>query len=506
MIKAIRNVTCGCLLFVVLFFLSACSSDASKERVAIKLTSAAEVSLGAIGGEFEVCYTLGGETDYKNVNCSSSEDWILVVRQELGVLTLAAEANTTGNDRMAAVMLSYADSRVSVVVQQSGKPDATVITIVSDTEYQLGRAGQPLTIVYTVENKLSEDQLYATANVDWIYGFSMKNEGELQLGIASNLTGSDRCGKVTIGCSDATATLMVYQAGDGAFVFEAQRLHGYYYGDQYSPGTGNYWFVLSDRGFDVDGRSYPVATYYRIDAYAPMPEQSASQYRIPVGRYSFDASNSLEPWTFSANYSGFWQTDAQGGRAQILPIEAGELLVEEGKMTLTLTIQGEEHTVTYAGTCLLEDLSAPGYVYSTLEDDYQADLSDHHMICKCYGDYYDYGYMNWMFVIQPNNGQGDCFQFDIITDKKQASDGFCGIYTSSDYLAVNSFIPGWTDGVQMLCSWFFTVDQSELAPFRGGEMSVTDNGDGTVTVEIEVFDDAHNKITGTWTGVPEQVI
>ena len=122
MIKAIRNVTCGCLLFVVLFFLSACSSDASKERVAIKLTSAAEVSLGAIGGEFEVCYTLGGETDYKNVNCSSSEDWILVVRQELGVLTLAAEANTTGNDRMAAVMLSYADSRVSVVVQQSGKP------------------------------------------------------------------------------------------------------------------------------------------------------------------------------------------------------------------------------------------------------------------------------------------------------------------------------------------------------------------------------------------------
>ena len=57
---------------------------------------------------------------------------------------------------------------------------------------------------------------------------------------------------------------------------------------------------------------------------------------------------------------------------------------------------------------------------------------------------------------------------------------------------------------QLLCSWYFTVDQNELAPFRKGNMSVKDNGDGTVTVEIEGYDDLRNKITGTWTGVPQE--
>ena len=42
--------------------------------------------------------------------------------------------------------------------------------------------------------------------------------------------------------------------------------------------------------------------------------------------------------------------------------------------------------------------------------------------------------------------------------------------------------------------------------FRGGNVSVVDNGDGTMTVEIDVTDDRRNRITGTWTGVPEQFV
>jgi hypothetical protein len=108
-----------------------------------------------------------------------------------------------------------------------------------------------------------------------------------------------------------------------------------------------------------------------------------------------------------------------------------------------------------------------------------------------------------MFKLQPKNGIGDCFQFDIITGYKDAESGFIGDYHSSDYLAQWSFIPGWTNQIEMLCSWYFTSDQSQLAPLRGGDMSVIDNGDGSVTVTIDVTDDRRNRITGSWTGVPQ---
>jgi hypothetical protein len=166
-------------------------------------------------------------------------------------------------------------------------------------------------------------------------------------------------------------------------------------------------------------------------------------------------------------------------------------------------VNGESHHVVFVGDTTLVDNQSSVTIYSTLDGDYDADLSNHYMVYECYGDYYDFGYTNWMFVLAPENGYGDCFQFDIITGYQDIESGFTGDYISSDFLAMNSFIPGWTDGVNMQCSWFFTANQSEVAPLRGGEMSVKENPDGTVTVDINVKDDLRNTITGHWTGVPQ---
>ena len=39
-----------------------------------------------------------------------------------------------------------------------------------------------------------------------------------------------------------------------------------------------------------------------------------------------------------------------------------------------------------------------------------------------------------------------------------------------------------------------------MAPLRGGNMEVIDNGDGTFTVNANTYDDLGNNITATWTG------
>ena len=489
------------LLSCPLFFW-ACEPEKTEETLSVELTSAQELKVDMDGGEFQVDYRLEGGSDHSRVTATVSASWLQVTRQEAGHVFGVVDKNTTGKDRMGAVVLSCGTTKASVVVAQSGSPKQPQLTVTTPKTLNLDRNPQTVKVEYTLINENGLDYLYARTDADWVYGFDVDVAGVVVMSIASNITGVSRSAEVTIGYGPASDVVMLTQQGDGEIRMQAQKLHGYYYGEQYSPGNGNYWFILSDRGFTPEGHSYPMATYYRIDAYGPVPDHVPSRVPIPEGHYTFDAENSMDSWTFTAEFSGYWVTDADNKRGEIQQIDAGELRVEEDRITLTLTIGSEEHTVTYEGRPDLEDASDQVNVYSTLEDDYQADLSHHHMIYECYGDYYDYGYTNWMFIIQPDDQQGDCFQFDIITSYTDEASGFLGDYVSSDYLAVNSFIPGWTDGHRMLCSWFFTYDQSELAPFRDGKMSVKDNGDGTITVDIDVYDDRRNRITGTWTGVP----
>jgi hypothetical protein len=321
--------------------------------------------------------------------------------------------------------------------------------------------------------------------------------------VATNTSGKTRETTVTVGYGSASFDVKVSQMGDGEINFNAPILWGDYYGDALTPGAANYWFFLTDRGFDQDDKSYANATYYRIDAYGPV-STDIDTIKIPNGVYNYDPENSCAAWTFTAEYSGFWVTDENARRQEITPFEEGTLTVKDNEITLTVKVNGETHTVVYNGNTTIRDERGEVKVYSTLTEDYATDLSDHYLLYDCYGDYYDYGAYNWMLLIAPYSGAGDCIQFDFITGYNDEESGFFGDYVSSDYLAKWSFIPGWSNQQQLNCSWYFTADQSKVAPFRGGDMSIKDNGDGTITVEFEVLDDRRNTITGSWTGVGER--
>ena len=483
---------------VGLLFFVACEGEQSADGSNLKITSPTEVSVGKYATEFVISYTADAKAEV-----ALSSEWLRVRNHEGGTITVQVEDNETGGTRMAAVTLAVGAERATVVVNQLGVAEEATITITSGDSIDVKRTGCKVTIEYTLEGKNPEDYVYVKSDADWIYSMNTNTEGEIELGVATNTTGKARETVVTIGYGTATASATLRQAGDGEIVFDAPIIYGEYLGDALTPGVGNYWFFFTDRGFDDEGKSLPNTTYYRIDAYGPV-STDVDYIKIPKGTYKYDTENTYAEWTFTAEYSGFWVTDKDARRDKINPFEEGTLVVEDGKMTLTVKVDGETHTAVYEGNATLTDSRGEVTVYSTLEGDYEADLSDHSMIYACEGDYYDFGYYNWMFIISPNSGEGDCFQLDIITGYSDKESGFCGEYIASDYLAKWSFIPGWTNMSQLLCSWYFTVDQNELAPFRKGTVSVKDNGDGTVTVDIEAYDDLRNKITGTWTGVPEE--
>ena len=469
----------------------------------IEITSESVVEIGRYNGEFTINYEIKGVTDVE-ANVSLTSDWLRVANHKSGTIKVAYESNETGGTRQAAVMLSYDGSTATVVVSQSSEAATPIITLVGEDTISIDRSGQKVEIKYTIENSNPVDYVFAKTSADWIYSIECKS-GKANLGIATNTSGKERETTVTVGYGSASFDVTIKQAGTGDINFKAPILWGDYYGDALTPGAANYWFFLSDRGFDTEDKSYPNATYYRIDAYGPLATGSGV-VAIPDGTYTYDPNNTYAQWTFTAEWSGYWVTDANAHRDEIIKFEEATLVVEGEKITLNAKINGEQHTVVYEGENALLDCQSSVKVLTTLDGDYEADLSDHRMVYECYGDYYDFGAFNWMFVIMPNDGSGDSMQLDVITGHNDRESGFAGDYVASDVLKQWSFIPGWTDGYNMQCSWFFNNSEGEQAPFRGGNVSVVDNGDGTMTVDIDVTDDRRNKITGTWTGVPEAFV
>ena len=480
---------------------ASCENSEINGKEAIKITSSTSVEVGLYAGEFDITYEILGVAD-ESANVTLTSSWLRIAEHKPGTIKVMHEKNTSGGSRQAAVMLSYNGSTATVVVSQSSEATTPILTLVGEDEINLERAGTKVNIEYTLENENAEDYIFAKTSADWVYSIDCSKSGKVTLGVATNMSGKERETKVTVGYGTASFDIMIKQSGSGDINFNAPILWGDYYGDALTPGAANYWFFLSDRGFDIEGTSLPNTTYYRIDAYGPLASTTGI-VPIPDGTYTYDPDNTYAQWTFTAEWSGFWVTDSNAHRDEISKFEKGSTLVVEGKkITLNAVVNGEVHHVTYEGDNALLDSQHDVTVLTTLEGDYDTDLSDHRMIYECYGDYYDYGAFNWMFVLMPNSGSGDCFQFDIITGHNDKESGFVGEYFASDVLAQWSFIPGWTDQVNLQCSWFFTADNSEIAPLRGGSMEVVDNGDGTVTVNIDVTDDRRNRITGSWTGTP----
>ena len=283
--------------------------------------------------------------------------------------------------------------------------------------------------------------------------------------------------------------------------------YAYYYGDQYTPGTAdNFYLFLSDVGVDADGWELPNGTYYRFDLYSELVNKEEG-LAIPYGTYTLD-SGTMDPYTISMGYSAYYVMDDAGWDYAVsgAPI-AGTVVVDETGVTAHIMVNGGWHTVTYEGGITIVDAASGGEgggegdgPYSTLWEDTQCNFDDHTLYYAYYSDYYEVGYMNWTFAVMPNDGEGDFVQFDVLAGADSTTN-FFGEYAINDSYEAYTSYPGYIDwDGYMVGAWYYTDDGYTMAPFVDGTMSVVDNGDGTVTVEFDVYDDCDNNITGSWTG------
>lgn len=130
----------------------------------------------------------------------------------------------------------------------------------------------------------------------------------------------------------------------------ATSLEGYYYGTEYSS-TYNMGIYLSDLGYDEEGYAVAGGKYYELDIYTDVEPAIVDGYVvIPNGTYTFDATDSTAAWTIGNEYSNYFVVNSAGTAYEAeAKYDDAELVVTDEGMTLTATIQGSEHIVTYAG-------------------------------------------------------------------------------------------------------------------------------------------------------------
>lgn len=366
-----------------------------------------------------------------------------------------------------------------------------VLTLTSEATLNFGAEGGEGVIAYTLENEVEGTEVTATCNADWVTNITVAEN--IKFNVAVN-EGPARDTKVKVAYGAKNFEVAVKQAAaqeqptpDDTVRWESPALFGEYLGDQYSPGVGNYYIVLSDNGFTADGYLQPNSTYYIVDSFAAMYDGDEDWVTIPAGEYTFDASNSCAEGTFTAEYSQY----AKSNDTEIIANEgytAGKMTVTENGITLEVTLtNGEKHVVTYEGQPVLPN-RAPKPA---------TDLEVTLDVCYAiyYGDQYTPGTAdNFYFFISNKGldadgyeqGGGVYYRFDIYTEIIDTTNGVTMPYGTYTWDSTSANTPGTI--AEYYCKYYeLSADGSAYVDQQypiGGSVTVDENG-VKATMEFE---------------------
>ena len=232
----------------------------------------------------------------------------------------------------------------------------------------------------------------------------------------------------------------------------------------------NYFFTLSDKPFTAEGGVDPTANAYAVDLYvAAYDGEWQENMTLPVGEYTLDTENSYA----AGKFTGYLVLGAE----DFAYSEAGKLVVTENGLTLTVTIDGVEHTVTYEGAMTLANGSEKPMDTTVIE------LS--HTMLYYYGDYYTPGEADNFIIILGDKGltedgweyeDGHYYKFDTFTERIDKTNGISvpyGTYTVTNFAEGNTAQAG---DINAQSSFYYSGDWEVQETITEGTLTVSENG------------------------------
>lgn len=228
-------------------------------------------------------------------------------------------------------------------------------------------------ITYTLENPVPGLNVEATTAASWIIWVDSTKAGIVTFQVTENPSKENRTGaiKVTYGEKSFTVTINQRAYEEGADItVEMPNVCGIYYGNR-DGGDYNYYIALTDGemnltssedDYDVYDFNTPNATYYFVDVFSKRADDGSLQ--VPNGTYTLDTANTGRGDQFMDGFSLYRLNNDYGRVAEDWNYADGELVVEDGKMTLTVQLYDpinemvlDTHHVTFSGTYTLVDNS-----------------------------------------------------------------------------------------------------------------------------------------------------
>ena len=169
------------------------------------------IEMPAEGGNAEIEYVIDTEVEGAKLTASSATEWIKDIEVN-DTVTFIVEANTTIEDRLGSITLSYDKTTVVVAVDQLGREvnSNAVLTVTSDRTLNFGANGGEGTITYTLTGANEGDKPIVTTNDEWIKDIVVESD-KVDFFVEANNTTSIRRGSIVLNYGTYTFTTQIKQ-------------------------------------------------------------------------------------------------------------------------------------------------------------------------------------------------------------------------------------------------------------------------------------------------------
>ena len=379
----------------------------SKEPV-LTLTSENSLQFGAEGGQGTITYTLENPVEGTELKAEATAEWItdLTVGE---TITFTVTANEVVEKRDGRILVTYGEKLFNVFIQQEGiepfetfEADMLILDtfgILTDGSayqtniylsdigfsqggyYQAGATYYRLDL-YTNDEPLLDEEGYRHITPG-TYTFDISNDGH-DMSIGYTYSGymkikedgtyfeyQEQFEDAVLVVTEDSMTLTAYvngvkhivtYSGDTMFfegkevVFEGDEVltpylgMATYLGTQYSA-NHNYYFYLSDKGFDENGMLLPGGYYFKLDLFGIEPVIDEEGYlHIPQGTYNLDDNGDCADWEIGYQWSFCMKMNDQGAGYEFREnYDSAKLVVSENGMYGEIVIKSGLFAITFEG-------------------------------------------------------------------------------------------------------------------------------------------------------------
>ena len=169
------------------------------------------IEMPAEGGNAEIEYVIDTEVEGAKLTASSATEWIKDIKVN-DTVTFTVEVNTTIEDRLGSITLSYDKTTVVIAVDQLGREvnSNAVLTVTSDRTLNFSANGGEGIITYTLTGANEEDKPIVTTNDEWIKEIVVESD-KVNFFVEANNTTSIRRGSIVLNYGTYTFTTQIKQ-------------------------------------------------------------------------------------------------------------------------------------------------------------------------------------------------------------------------------------------------------------------------------------------------------